>query len=202
MTHDPSYRLGWQAYGFLLLLVVSALVVGAALVGAIWLATTYLGPPAALAWAGLLVLLFWLLGASYRARREQANAMALANREPYWELAGLLHQLAASPEPAEAAFKRQKELDKWDAKLVVMGSDPVVNAWNFFRRVVDRCVRRAENGAVLTAIGLLLLAIRRDSGNRATRLSPDDLIAYFLDDEEDEQDEEDEDDQDQTRGRR
>ena len=95
--------------------------------------------------------------------------------------------LAAKSAQAQKQLEKQMvsyEYRKAMTELVLLGSDEVVHAVNEFmaaaNRVGDGSTDRLRD--LMSAWGGLYLAIRRDLGNRSTRLGPIDVLRHSITD--------------------
>jgi len=75
-------------------------------------------------------------------------------------------------------------LKKAGFQLALMGSDPVVTAWNTLMRHLYKADPNdnAAGSASLKLLGHLLLEIRRSIGNQRTRLDDWDMLTWLLKD--------------------
>lgn len=90
----------------------------------------------------------------------------------------------------DIATKKMLSLDyrKTSFRLSLVGSDPVVNAFNAlmqytFRLAEDQNSNSVKNpGEILSLLGTLLLEIRRSMGNESTKIDNFGMIEWFISD--------------------
>jgi hypothetical protein len=127
--------LTWSDIAKLFLILAAVLLFIAAAIGILYYAAQWLGLQAALAWAafaGVAVLIFRV---EVQRVRQHRRVLADRKREQYSELLELLSRCFYSPDPVQAAQRQKQEFDKWSLRLMLLGSDEVLTAWEYFCQV-------------------------------------------------------------------
>jgi hypothetical protein len=121
-------------------------------------------------------LVVWLVRADVEKRREYERLLNQQKRDQYAQFIDVMNTYLPIKDEPEQLPPSLSDLRKWSMKLMLVGSDDVVRAWNTARITTD-------NGRdVIRNYGRMLLAMRRDSGHHHTKLKPSDMLGSFIND--------------------
>jgi hypothetical protein len=144
--------------------------------GALYVVTQHFG----VKWSAILGLggafVVWLVRASIEKRREYERLLNQEKRNQYSLFIDVLNKFMPARDEPEHEMPPASELRKWSMKLMLVGSDDVIRAWNVARN------NSMEGKHVVRNYGRLLLAMRRDSGHHYTKLRATDMLESFVND--------------------
>ena len=156
------------------------------------IAATTTGSPA---WVEVLAALspFLLLvlggvGWLYRHERERRSAVERQLSEQkyrvYIELLNMFYDQFEAARHGKAVAANEKLVTRMmnaNRELIIYGSDDVARTYFEWLEVSKRAVEAGEN-ASLRGFGEVVVAIRRDMGNRKTKLTADDVLRQLITD--------------------
>lgn len=159
----------------MLALLVVVLVLG--VIGALlYVLTRYFGVKWSALFAVASALVAWLVRSSLEKRREYERLLNQEKREQYSQFLDVLNKvLPLGHEPDQEVSLR--DLRKWSLKLMLVGSDEVIKAWNLARDSTA-----VEPRTVVRNYARLLLAMRRDAGQHHTKLTAGEMLQSFVND--------------------
>jgi hypothetical protein len=166
-----------------LLALVGVLVIG---VGAIWALVTLVGLQASLVWAALVGGIAWLVRTEVEKKRELTRLLAEQKRKQYVEFLDLFLQFTRKDQAEPPSPEKYRE---WSMRLILLGSDEVVKAWNVVRNLGDGGLsdeqaseeqKRANLIRMMRAWGTMLLEMRKDAGHPDTKLVKSDVFETFV----------------------
>jgi hypothetical protein len=119
-------------------------------------------------------------------RLEQQEAIRQEHRSKkipiYEEVIGLIFRILFADKMGERPLEGQtliKEFSNITQKLLIWGSDDVINAYVAFR---NGSLAGTDTKATLKSLDSIFLAIRRDIGHKNKGLSEDSLLKLFIND--------------------
>jgi len=156
------------------------LILLAAFIGGFYLLVKTVGIEGSLIWSTLLAALGWMVSEHIARRREHQKLLAEQKREMYFKFLEFILFFIDAEEKGRAKDKPEdeviEEMTHWSLKLVLVGSDGVVKAWN---------AMRAESGEGDTSrrfrrVAKLLTEMRKDCGHHGTSLSKSELLSVMI----------------------
>ena len=138
---------------------------------------------------GLVALGGWLVRAKYEEARREREQLQSERRDLYVKiLEPFIHALASVKNPAEGKKAQEKILSfehrKAAVEFNIIGSDDVVNVFNEFMQFFYGLDENSTTDPkeIINTWGRLILAIRRDLGNKNTKLKEVDMLKSWITD--------------------
>ena len=129
----------------------------------------------------------WYFRARWEASRKQQEKLRDERASVYMEILDpfirLFHDL--SPQGQKKTLEKIKSLESRRSafRLVLVGEDDVVHAWNQMWRTLYEIEREGgDNVVILKSFGNVLLEIRKSIGGSKTKLNEPDMLAWLITD--------------------
>ncbi len=135
----------------------------------------------------LAVIVGWWLSSRQEALRRATEALQADRRQIYMACISPTIRLWAGTKNPQENKKALAEITSFEyrrtlSELTLIGSDDVVQALNTYMQYLYRHPTDAEPLKILTLWGEVLLAIRRDLGNKGTKLETADMFKNLITD--------------------
>lgn len=161
------------------LVIVGAALLAILVITFVWFLNSRFGVEASLVTTAGLGAIAWIVKSTWESRREHRRVLAKDKQDQYFEFMEHLLKVFDAGKgdgPLDPDFLR--EVNRWGFRLILVGSDDVVRAWNNLRQVGAAA---DDKYAALNSADALILAMRKDCGHR-TFLTSFDVLSVFLND--------------------
>ena len=159
--------------------LVLVLVLLAAFIGGFYLLVRTVGIEGSLIWSTLVAAMGWIVSEHISRRREHQRLLANQKQDMYFKFLDFLltfMKKAKEPHGQESNDELIEEMMEWSLRLMLIGSDDVVRAWNSFR---DAAGER-DVASLFGNVARLLTEMRKDCGHHGTTLSNVELLSVMI----------------------